>query len=298
MVDDLFIPINFPEPKTQADIDNAITKYPNFQRDYVWMGIRSKFRDEINKRWIATRQFCESNFVTELQSIEKFYSKLWELNLRYILLDKLVRSSGNGEPDLIGSKFVIECVVPAPVDVPELRLDGKMYNFPTDEINRRITTALNSKHQQLVRRLGKKQSRIDYSKIPYVIAINLPESNYMGAGGKTGMNMIEEILMGAKELQVKVNLNTKRAITSIAPLASIQSKQGSPIEVGYFQRDSWKPVSAVIWSTHYLPDKDEVNIVLNPNASIPLNPKDISEIHRVITYTKTPTGYDRDQKLS
>jgi hypothetical protein len=296
-VSDLFEPIDYPEPNSQAEIDNAVKKYPLLQRDFVWIGIIPEYRKEINKRWGVVKGFCEKNFVQEFRSTGKFYSNLWELNLRYLLLNKLTRRAVAGEPDLITNKYVVECVVPLPIDVPELKLDGKLYDFPTNEIYRRISTSLNSKQEQLMKRRQRKQRGIDYDTTPYIIALCLPESNYMGAGGKSGLNMVEEVLMGAKEVQVKVNLDTKRAITSIAPLGTITSSQDKEIEVAYFQRDRWKPVAAVIWCTEYLPKASDLRIVFNPNAAVPLSPKDIPEIQNIATYKKTKIGYDRDQKI-
>lgn len=297
MIQDLFEPVECIDPKSQKEIDDAVKNNPTYQRDFVWMAIRPDIRAEINKRWQAVRVFSESNFVNEFRVKDKFYSKLWELNLRFLLKQQLSRKPGSGEPDVISESYVAECVVPAPTDVPELRLDGRMYDYPDEEIARRITTAINSKHEQLQTRMRSSQTRIDYSSTPYVIALCLPESNYMRAMGKSGMSIVEEMIMGIGPIQITINSATNTATSSISSRSTITTRNGSQIEIGYFQKDEYKDVSAVLWTTEYLPEPRDLKILLNPNANVPLDGNSLLDIVQAITYTKNSDSYTRNQPL-
>ncbi len=298
MTDDLFEPVTCIDPKTQKEIDDAVKNNPDFQRDFVWMAIRPNIRAEINKRWQAVRDFSESNFVTEFREKEKFYSRLWELNLRYLLQEHLSRVPASAEPDIIADTYVIECVVPAPTDVPELKLDGQLYNFPDEEIARRITTAVGSKHSQLINRVSNSSQRIDYTNTPYVVAICLPESNYMGALGKSGMNIVEEMVMGIGPIQITIDSVNNTATSSISSRSSITTRNGNQIEIGFFQKEEYKNVSAILWTTEYLPEQRDLRILLNPNADISLADNSLLEIViNFVTYTKTETDYTRNQPI-
>lgn len=296
-MDDLFSPIPCIDPKSQKGIDDAVVAYPAQQREFVWFAIKPRTRDAVNERWQTAKPFSEANFVAEFQAKGNFYNRLWEVNSRHLLAPHLSRKPSDGEPDLISDNFVAECVVPAPTDVPDLRLDGQLYDFPSVEIARRVTAALTTKLGQLNQRLRKSQQRIDYSQTPYIIAINLPDRNYMGAMGMTGMDIIEEVLIGAGPLQMTIDSANNTATMSVSSRSSIQSRNGSEINTGLFQRDEYKPVSAVLWSNEYLPELSDLKLMLNPNAIVPLDPLVFPEIDNLITYSRTATGFTRDQQL-
>ncbi|MCE7936868.1 hypothetical protein DYH10_03745 [Candidatus Saccharibacteria bacterium CPR2] len=297
MTQDLFEPVECIDPKSQKDIDDAVKNNPDYQRDFVWMAIRPDIRAEINKRWQAVGGFSEPNFINEFREKAKFYSRLWELNLRFLLLEQLVRKPGAGEPDILADSYVAECVVPAPTDVPELRLDGRLYDYPDEEIARRITTAINSKNEQLKTRLRSNQSRIDYTATPYVIALCLPESNYMSAMGKSGMSIVEEMVMGIGPIQVTINSATNTATSSVSSRSTITTRNGSQIEIGYFQKEEYKDLSAVLWTTEYLPESRDLHVLLNPNANVSLEGSSLLDIVQAITYTKNSDHYSRNQPL-
>lgn len=156
MMDDLFKPIKaISDRPTQDEIDSAIAEYSQYNKDYVWAGIRSDIRDGMNFRWNAIKGFCERDFSSEFHQIDQYHSRLWELNCRYLLKDKLLRTPRSGEPDVIAKGFVIECTVPQPNGVPTPHYDGRLFDFPTDQISRRVTAALVEKLAQLERRLAK-----------------------------------------------------------------------------------------------------------------------------------------------
>ncbi|CAN5619617.1 hypothetical protein BH23PAT2_BH23PAT2_10560 [soil metagenome] len=296
-MDDLFSPVPCIDPKSQKSIDDSVVAYPAQQREFVWFAIKPKIRDAVNGRWQTAKQFSEANFIAEFQTMGNFYNRLWEVNSRYLLAPHLSRKPGKGEPDLISDSFVVECVVPAPTDVPDLRLDGQLYNFPSLEIARRVTAALTAKLSQLNNRLTSSQQHIDYGQTPYIVAINLPDRNYMGAMGMTGMDIIEEVLIGAGPLQMTIDSANNTASMGVSSRSSIQSRNGSEISVGLFQRDDYKPLSAVLWTSEYLPEMSDLKLMLNPNATVPLDPSTFPEIANLITYTRTATGFTRDQSL-
>jgi hypothetical protein len=298
LVDDLFSPVPCIDPRSQKGIDDAVIKYAGQQREFVWLAIKPRTRDAVNERWQTAKPFSEPNFIREFQAKGNFYSRLWEINSRHLLVEHLTRKPGSGEPDLISDSFVAECVVPAPSDVPDLKLDGQLYTFPSLEIARRVTAALTAKLGQLNDRLAKDQQRIDYSSTPYIIALCLPDRNYMGAKGMSGLNIVEEVLIGAGPTQITIDTKNNTAKASVSSRSSIQSRNDSSINIGLFQRDEYKPVSAVLWTTEYLPELHDVYIMLNPNATVPLDPSVFPEIDNIITYTRTDVGYTRDQPLA
>lgn len=295
---DLFSPVPCIDPKTQKDIDDAVVRYAAQQREFVWFAIKPRTRNEVNQRWQIVEPFSEANFIQEFQAKGNFYNRLWELNARYLLVRHLARKPRDGEPDLISNDFVAECVVPAPTDVPDLRLDGKLYDFPSLEITRRITAALDAKLRQLKLRLDRSKQQIDYGRIPYVIAINLPDRHYRGAKGMSGMDMVEEVLIGAGPIQITFDRLKNTATASISTRTTIQSRNDSEINVGLFQHDEYKYVSAVLWSNEYMPELSDLKIMLNPNANVPIDQSIFPEIDNIITYTRTDTSYVRDQQLT
>ncbi len=297
MTDDLFEPIAAIPDITQQIIDETVKSNPNYNRGFVWVAIRQDLRDQVNQRWAHAKQYCEPAFVAEFRDKDKFYSKLWELNLRYLFADKLTRQPGNGEPDLLTNDFVVECGVPDPTGVPDMVFDGKLYNYPTDEIGRRVTKVLVDKLAQLNKRFAKANAKIDYTIIPYIIAVGLPHREFRDAKSMSGMDIVETVLVGAGPLQVTINWADNSGKVSVASRGTMQTRNGTDYGIAYFQRDEWKDVSAVLWSAEWLPEINDIKLLLNPNAKIPLYAQVLGAAPEVITYTKTETGYIRDQKL-
>lgn len=298
MDNDLFEPINpISQEPSQNEIDLAIAKYQQYHPDYVWAGIRTDIRDELNQRWITVRDYCEQNFATELSDKEKYDSRLWELNCRYIFQDQLVRRPKDGEPDIISDDFLIECVVPAPNGVPKPLYDGSLVDYPTDQIARRITQALVDKLAQLEARLANTSATLDYNSKPYIIAIGLPQAEYLSATHMNGMDITEAILIGAGPLQITINTDGSNARLNVSSQQSIKAKSGAVIPTAYFQRSEWNKVSAVMWSADWLTKATDLKVFLNPNASVPLDPSSLGVDAQIISYTKQTDGYTRDQKL-
>lgn len=298
MTDDLFEPIAVIPDITQQLIDDAVKNNPAYDREFVWTAIRQEFRDQVNERWLQVRQFCEPNFVSEFRSKEKFNSRLWELNLRYLLQSNLSRIPGSGEPDVVSDDFVIECVVPDPTGVPDMVFDGKLYDYPTDEIGRRVTAALVAKLAQFSTRATKQNARIDYKATPYIIAVGLPQREFRDAKHMSGMDIVETVLVGAGPLQVTIDWANNTGKVSVSSRSTMQTVNGTDYGIAYFQRDEWKDVSAVLWSAEWLPEIDDIKILLNPNAKVPLDPALLGASPQIITYTKNDVGYTRDQKLN
>lgn len=298
MPDDLFEPIAVIPSLDQQAIDDAVRDNPDYHGDYVWMAIRGDIRDKVNMRWARVKQFCEPNFVAELRDKDKFYSKMWELNLRYLFADQLTRKPSNSEPDLISDGFVMECVVPDASGVPAPVYDGKLYDYPTDQIGRRATAALVAKLAQFNARAAKQNSRIDYASTPYIIAVGLPQREFRDAKSMSGMDIVETVLVGAGPLQITLDWAKNTGKVSVSSRSTMQTRNGTDYGIAYFQRDEWKGVSAVLWSAEWLPEIDDIKILINPNATILLDPAMLGAKPKIITYTKVDVGYDRDQKLN
>jgi hypothetical protein len=298
MEDDLFAPIAVIPNINQQLMDDAVTNNPSFDRGFVWMAISQKYRDQVNQRWSVARQYCEPNFVSEFRDKDKFNGRYWELNLRYLYARQLIRIPGSGEPDLIANNYVAECVVPAASDVPDLVFDGLLYQYPTDEIARRVTSALVIKLAQLNTRRARAPGRIDYTSTPYIIALGLPQREFRSAMHMNGMDIIEAVLMGAGPLQLTIGAGGGTGTVGVSSQGTMMTRNGTEFDIAYFQRDEWKDVSAVMWSSEWLPEHGDMKLLLNPNANIPLNPAHISPTPKIITYTRTATGYTRDQPVS
>lgn len=297
MTDDLFEPVPVIPNITQQLIDDAVVNNPDYNRGFVWAAIRQDFRDQVNQRWAQVKQYCEPTFVTEFRDKDKFYSKLWELNLRYLFADKLTQRPGDGEPDLLADDFVVECGVPDPTGVPDMVFDGREYDYPTDEIGRRVTKVLVDKLAQFNKRLAKTNPKIDYTSTPYIIAVGLPHREFRDAKSMSGMDIVETVLVGAGPLQVTINWVDNSGKVSVASRGTMQTRNGTDYGIAYFQHDEWKDVSAVLWSAEWLPEIKNIKVLLNPNANIPLDTGLLGATPEIITYTKTDTGYTRDQKL-
>lgn len=298
MSDDLFEPIRpISARPSQHEIDSAVLEYPQYHPNYVWAGIRTDIREKINRRWVAVRNYCERNFPTEFREIGKYDSKLWELNCRYLLRAKLSRGSRGGEPDVISDDFLVECVVPAPNGVPVPIYDGRLVDYPTDQISRRVTSALVDKLAQLGRRIAN-PSTLNYDSTPYIIGLGLTQASYLSAQHMNGMDITEAVLIGAGPLQITINADGSNGRMSIASQHSITTSSGVEIPTAYFQRDEWKKVSAVMWTSDWFPEAQDLKIFLNPNAEVPLDPTNLGITAQVISYTQQEdSSYIRDQRL-
>lgn len=300
MSDDLFEPIRLVSARPSQDqINSSVLQYPQYHPNYVWAGIRADIRLNINNRWAAVKDYSERNFPTEFREIGKYDSKLWELNCRYLLLEKLSRAPRSGEPDIISDDFMIECVVPAPNSVPTPVYDGRLFDYPTNQISRRVTTALVDKLAQLERRIITPNTALDYGSTPYIIGLGLTQANYLSAKHMNGMDIVEAILIGAGSLQITLYVDGKNGRMSIASQHSITTNSGAEIPTAYFQRDEWKKVSAVMWASEWFPENTDLKLFLNPNANIPLNPVSLGIDAQIISYTRQADGsYIRDQRLN
>jgi hypothetical protein len=296
MTDDLFEPVAvILGINSQQQIDDAVMANSTYHPGFVWIAIREDLRAQVNARWAEVKQFCEANFVTEFRGKNTYYARLWELNLRYLFVAALTIAPSDGEPDLIADSFVIEAGVPAPSDVPDLQLGGRLYTYPTDEIARRTTKVLTDKLAQFNRRLASNRSRIDYSTTPYIIAVGLPQREFRSAVHMNGLDIVESVLMGAGALQLTLSADGTRGDVGVSSQGTMTTRNGTEFDIAYFQRDEWKGVSAVMWYAEWLPELSDVKILLNPNATMPFDPAALGAVPQVLTYTKTAVGYMRDQ---
>ena len=298
-MNDLFEPIKLISDRpTQNEIDSAIVEYQQYDKNYVWAGIRSDIRNNINLRWNAIKGFCERDFSSEFRQIDQHHSRLWELNCRYLLKVRLLRAPRPGEPDVIAEDFVIECTVPLPRGVPTPHYDGRLFDFPTDQISRRVTSVLVEKLAQLERRLANTNTSINYENIPYIIGLGLTHPNFLSSMHMNGMDIPEALLMGAGPLQITISGDGSEGRMGIATQHSITASGGAEIPTAFFQRDEWKKVSAVLWSTKWFPEDNDIKVLLNPNANIPFNPDSLGIDAEIISYKKVDNGYNRDQRLN
>lgn len=294
MVSDLFEPVPLPPKISQKAIDDAVKTYPQFHRGYVWFAVAEKYRAAINSRWAEVSQFCEPNFVQEMQG-PKFYARLWELNLRYAFRDHILRAPSSAEPDVICSQYVVEGVVPEPIRVPDLQLDGRVYDYPTLEISSRITSVIVDKHKQLQQRMNAKNPRTDYSSTPYITGIGLPQREFREAKGPSGLDIVEEIIMGVGPIAMSISADGGAASFRTTTKTTMSTINGSEYEIAYFLREEYADISAVLWSSTDVPETSDIKILLNPNARLPIDPDTLPSQMQVITYSKNETGYTRDQ---
>jgi hypothetical protein len=295
MIEDLFEPVDCSDPQNQKEIDEAIERYSDYHRIYVCLGNKPKWRNQIAERWKVVRDFCEPNFASEFKRTNGFYGRLWELNLRYLFRQHLALRPGRGEPDLIARDWLMECGVPEPIGVPRAVFDGMLYDYPTEEIALRVSNTLEEKLKQLNRRRAK-SSRISYSKTPYIVAIGLPPDDFRDATAPSGVSIVEAVAMGTWGLQMRLD-SSGRGVIEASTKGTLTSPKGTVFPVAYFQRPEYANVSAVLYSRELIPNIDDLEILLNPNAISPLDPNILGLAKNTITYTRTSSGYRRDQPL-
>lgn len=296
MIDDLFAPVPIANKITQQAIDDAISSNNSFHRIYVCLAINKDWRAQVNARWQEIKHLCERNFVTEFMEKDKFYSKLWELNLRYLFKDSIVRAPSSREPDLIGTNYAIEAVVPKPVDVPRTVYDGQLRDYPTDEISLRVTAAIKKKLDQFDERAAAPNTRIDYQTTPYVIAVGLPSDDFRDAKAMAGVSIVEAMLMGIGPMQMTLHSDGRTTIGNSTQFKMVTAK-GVEFDVAYFLRPENAKISAVLWSAELIPQLSDIHLLQNPLTSKTLLPQEIGAISNIYTYSQTATGWQRDQKL-
>lgn len=297
MVDDLFATISVEHKINQQVIDNAIKVNANYHRIYTCLAINARWRNQVNNRWLEVRHLCERNFSTEFQEKDKFYSRLWELNLRYLFKNSIIRAPASSEPDLIGNQYLIEAVVPQPVNVPRVVYDGQLRDYPTDEIALRVTTAIKSKIEQFDKRLVSAQQRIDYPNTPYVIAVGLPTDDFRDATAMAGVSIVEAVLMGVGPMQITIPNDGSKAKVGNSAKFTMQNARGIEFDVAYFIRAENSKISAALWSSELIPELEDIHVLLNPLATKSLNPTEIGDIANVYAYSAIATGWQRDQEI-
>lgn len=188
-----------------------------------------------------------AKFINEFQT--SFNSTYWEiyLNKAFRLLEfKIDYTKASPDFNLQNKckrNISVEAVTSNPSAPPELKLDISSIpaeNF-LDDATLKLSGKIRDKHQLY---LGDSKGKYSYSSLehvkgnPFVLAIAPFDSKLSQSQNNTAMN---RVLYG---LEPPVNYNEAQTV-----VASVKNKNGKDIDLGIFTNDSYKEISAVIFST-------------------------------------------------
>ena len=293
--------INIEIVQTQSQLENIIKKYSSYDRRYVASAVRKEFRIENELKWNIFKNFADDNYIDQFRRPGQYLQKLWEMNLGLLINSQtnLARKPKAGEPDIITKYFTIECVCPEPKGVPEMVFNSIEDNVPfiaskvpQDEIILRITPAFDSKWKQYWQR--KKDSswaQKDYKDLPYVIALSLADMGCYPISSTSGLNLVEDVLMGVGNCVIYVDEITKALELGVVTRPTVHKKLKVDIPLGRFQKRMYSGISAVIWSSKENPTDDEVFVVHNPLSTKELSSDLLPKFHHV-EFVKKNEGWD------
>lgn len=188
-----------------------------------------------------------AKFINEFQT--SFNSTYWEvyLNKAFRLLEfKIDYTKASPDFNLQNKckrNISVEAVTSNPSAPPELKLDMSSIlaeNF-LDDATLKLSGKIRDKHQLY---LGDSKGKYSYSSLehvkgnPFVLAIAPFDSKLSQSQNNTAMN---RVLYG---LEPPVNYNKAQTV-----VASVKNKNGKDIDLGVFTNESYKEISAVIFST-------------------------------------------------
>lgn len=186
-------------------------------------------------------------FINEFQT--SFNSSYWEiyLNKAFKLLDFKIDYT-KASPDFnlqnkYNKNISVEAVTSNPSALPTLTLDISSMHEESflDDSTLKLSGKIRDKHKLY---LGDGKNKHSYSSLdhvkgnPFVLAIAPFDSKLSQSQNNTAMN---RVLYG---LEPPVNYNEPQTA-----VASIKNKNGTDINLGIFTNDSYKEISAVIFST-------------------------------------------------
>lgn len=195
---------------------------------------------------IFQRRGEAAKFVNEFQT--SFNSSFWEIYLNKVFkLLEFKIDYAKASPDFnlqskCGRNLCVEAVTSNPSVLPELKLDMSSVSEETflDDATLKLSGKIRDKYQLYIGSKGKySYSSLEHVKgNPFVLAIAPFDSKLSQSQNNTAMN---RVLYG---LEPPVNYSEPQTV-----VASVKNKNGKDIDLGVFTNDSYKEISAVIFST-------------------------------------------------
>lgn len=241
-------------------------------------------REYIAELWQRYKELADSNFHDQLQRKGNFHSRIWEMRLACILMNKFPKiKSNNKGPDICISldSIDVHCEAVAPATTEELERNHyqaktQPMSIPEDETILRFTTSLREKHQRYICYLNKglvKQSDA------YIIAISAGNLHW-AYDYSEGISLIVKPLFGIGNLYVSIKVGSGEQVGKgyeHTPTRHKTNREGKKVPIGadLFLGKEFYVVSAVLFSPHHVKNRPEVEgsdleLFRNPFAKVPL----------------------------
>jgi hypothetical protein len=225
---------------------------------------------------------ADPHFEKELCSNEeqKFYQRLFELNLAFCLLEHGFDIESNDEgPDfkfkISDQTFWIEAVSPPPQNLPRPWLDDvkdgkvRVWNHPGDQLTLRVTSVLKTKREKFLSYISNGiVSREDIC----IIAIDCGQICVLGGAGISGFPTIVEAVYPVGPLQVHFHIDdTEITKTDYAykPVIIKKTDSKAPVRTDSFLSPEFVHISGAMSCRSSLTGIDNICIVHNFMATAP-----------------------------
>jgi len=274
---------NIPFSDSNVEIADLKKRFSNFDPYYVVSACipdRKKWFDDI---WNVFYPYANEDFVKQYKL--DFHQRTWEMYLGYILLKNKysIEVTKKGPDFNVNNLHYIECIAcnnarfnNKPDFVPPI-INGLVNNYPKNEILLRIASAFYTKYCKYKKYLN--QNTIENNK-PCIIAIN---SGKFGRLTDDFPPLIIQMLFGIGDLCL--NFERTGSSSKIKNVEFIEKKNvfkgNILIEMNYFCNNSYKEISAVIFSRNNVLNNinsvgSDCVMVRNPYAINPLSLDDYS----------------------
>jgi len=274
----------FPEIRSQGDLDEQIRRNPRLDPAYLlqgWASTRAEIRARIEELWRVYQPYADANFHREFKT--RFAERAWELYLGAALLLRghKLQKVGRRGPDLKvildAGPVWIEAVVTTPGEgpdrVPEYD-DVEIHNVPEDEMLLRITNALATKKGVYDKYVA--DGVVD-PKTPFIIAVNRSPLHYLDAM----IPLALKSLYGVGHLQISIQLDKptpEKAKQSWTHRPLLQKRSGGDVSMRFFQDRANSGISAVFYCVNSIVNSptaedvigDDIVVVYNDLASSPV----------------------------
>jgi len=270
---------NFPENiKTNEELEKLKDKYPDYYDPYyIATGAIKERREKVEKIWNIYKPYASNHFLSEYKRNENFNSRTWEMYIGTALITnnlKIKTSKDDSWPDfIINDSIYLECTAcrnasspNKPDYIPPVEY-GKVVDVPRQQMIMRITSAIRDKYTTYKKNLKSDKTLEDK---PFIIAIN---GGLFHSSKGSILPLIYDVLYGLGDLRLTIERKGikvspgKLDITQRERIYKYKEKK-SPIEVNLFLTDTFKEISAVIFSPQLIintPEKLGKDCLIVPN---------------------------------
>jgi len=281
----MFFEENFPDAEDDDDLERTKKAYSDLDEIYVVTGSIPERRDFVETLWKLYEPYSENDFIKKAKRRGSFNERTWELYIGSTLLShgySLIPKKEEEGPDLcIKYKNIniwIEATAPGrgqtdavpsrPVITP-----GEIYsgggNIEDDYRPRvlRMTHAIKDKKAQYLRNLN---AEVIKENDPFVVAINGYE--FSGLGNLPDY-LIKWTFFAAGPLQYRLQSDGSLGEPTLAYRPKVDKNHPNgivEIECGLFNDESYKEISAVIFTFDHLINANKEK--LGNNLIIARNP--------------------------